>query len=58
MVEEQTVRQCFYCGWTYDQALGHPESGIAPGTPFDDIPDDWRCPNCGATKAEFAGVAA
>lgn len=42
------------CGYVYDPAVGDPDGGIAPGTPFEDIPDDWRCPVCGATKASFA----
>ena len=44
---------CVVCGWMYDPAIGDPESGIAPGTPFKDIPDDWTCPACGAdTKGD------
>ncbi len=42
------------CGYVYDPAVGDPDGGIAPGSPFEDIPDDWRCPVCGATKASFA----
>jgi rubredoxin-NAD+ reductase len=45
--------QCNVCGWTYDEALGDPEHGIAPGTPFEDIPEDWCCPDCGVSKADF-----
>ncbi len=41
------------CGWIYEQELGDPEGGIAPGTAWEDIPDDWKCPDCGALKAEF-----
>lgn len=41
------------CGHVYDEQLGDPDGGIAAGTKFDDIPDDWICPECGATKAEF-----
>lgn len=44
---------CVVCGWVYDPALGDPESGIAPGTPFKDIPDDWTCPACGVGKEHF-----
>lgn len=46
--------QCLYCGYVYDEALGDPDGGIAPGTPWTDIPDDWTCPECGVTKIDFA----
>lgn len=45
--------QCFFCGFIYDEALGLPGEGIPPGTPWDDIPEDWVCPDCGAAKADF-----
>ena len=45
---------CDVCGYVYDPALGDPDSGIAPGTAFEDIPDTWVCPACGATKADFS----
>lgn len=45
--------QCIVCGWEYDEQLGSPEDGIKPGTKWDDVPDDWVCPDCGASKAEF-----
>ena len=41
------------CGWVYDPAEGDPEGGIAPGTAFEDIPDDWVCPLCGVGKDDF-----
>ena len=44
---------CSVCGYVYDEAKGIPEAGITPGTRWDDLPDDWVCPLCGATKAEF-----
>ena len=44
---------CEACGWVYDPAEGDPDSGIEPGTAFEDIPDDWMCPVCSATKADF-----
>ena len=47
---------CEPCGYEYDPAVGDPDSGIAPGTAFEDIPDDWVCPVCGASKDEFAPV--
>ena len=47
---------CDVCGWVYDPAVGDPDGGIAPGTPFEDIPDDWVCPLCGVGKDEFSPV--
>ena len=44
---------CQVCGWAYDPSKGDPDSGIAPGTPFEDIPNDWLCPDCGAAKDTF-----
>ena len=44
---------CSICGYIYDEATGIPEAGIAPGTKWEDLPDDWVCPICGASKAEF-----
>lgn len=41
------------CGWIYDEEIGDPDGGIAPGTKFEDIPDDWVCPVCGVTKVDF-----
>ncbi|MEU1996441.1 rubredoxin [Nocardia gamkensis] len=44
---------CVRCGMIYDPADGDPDGGIAPGTAFEDIPDDWVCPVCGARKSDF-----
>ncbi|WP_341963825.1 FAD-dependent oxidoreductase [Pseudomonas sp. RC10] len=44
---------CIVCGWIYDEALGWPDDGIAPGTRWEDIPDDWLCPECKVGKADF-----
>ena len=44
---------CLVCGFVYDEAKGIPEAGIAPGSRWEDLPEDWVCPICGATKAEF-----
>ena len=44
---------CDVCGYVYDPAAGDPDSGIEPGTAFEDIPDDWVCPICGVTKEDF-----
>ena len=48
--------RCIICDYIYDPALGDPDNGIAPGTSFDDIPDDWACPLCGADKSNFEAV--
>jgi len=45
--------QCSVCGYIYDPAKGDPDGGIKPGTRFEDIPDDWTCPVCGAEKSQF-----
>jgi rubredoxin len=45
--------KCTVCGWIYDPAIGDPDGGIEPGTPFEKIPDTWVCPVCGATKDAF-----
>jgi flavin reductase (DIM6/NTAB) family NADH-FMN oxidoreductase RutF/rubredoxin len=45
--------RCKVCGYIYDPEAGDPDGGIAPGTPFEKLPDDWTCPVCGATKDEF-----
>ena len=44
---------CSICGYVYDEAAGIPEKGIAPGTKWEDLPDDWVCPLCGVGKSEF-----
>ena len=49
--------RCAICNLVYDPALGDPDSGIKPGTRFEDIPDDWYCPDCGARKADFEPYA-
>jgi len=51
-----TNYQCEVCGYIYDQEKGDPDGGIAPGTPFDEIPDEWVCPVCGASKDQFKKV--
>ena len=47
---------CEVCDWVYDPAVGAPENGIAPGTSFADLPDDWVCPICGVGKDQFEPV--
>lgn len=48
--------ECNACGYVYDEEVGIPEEGIAAGTKFEDIPDDWCCPICGVTKADFSPI--
>lgn len=45
--------QCPECGYIYDPAEGDPEGGIEPGTPFEDLPENWVCPVCETKKEEF-----
>lgn len=44
---------CTVCGYIYDEAEGDTDNGVAPGTKFDDIPDEWVCPLCGVPKSDF-----
>ena len=44
---------CEACGWVYDEELGDPENGIAPGTKWEDLPEDFACPLCGVGKDMF-----
>ncbi len=48
--------RCTICGYIYDPEVGDPDSGIEPGTPFEELPDDWTCPICGASKEDFEKV--
>ena len=62
--EEQTATDyklfiCVQCGFEYDEAKGWPEDGIAPGTRWDDIPDEWCCPDCAVReKVDFEKIGA
>ena len=47
---------CIVCNHIYDEAIGDPETGIAAGTRWADIAEDWTCPECGATKADFEEI--
>ena len=47
---------CNLCGWEYDEATGDPDNGLAPGTKFEDLPEDFACPLCGAGKDEFTAL--
>ena len=44
---------CVICGFIYDEEIGWPEDGIAAGTRWEDVPENWFCPDCGAVKADF-----
>ena len=48
--------QCTSCGYIYDPNLGDEEHGVLPGTAFEDLPDDWVCPDCGADKTAFEAL--
>lgn len=52
----QRIWECSVCGFIYDESLGLPNEGIAAGTAWTDIPDDWMCPDCGLSKAEFSMI--
>ncbi len=47
------IYRCTICGYEYDESVGDPDNGIAPGTKFEELPEDWVCPICGASKDEF-----
>ncbi len=48
--------ECMVCGYVYDPEIGDEENGIKAGTLFEDLPDDWVCPDCGVSKDEFEVV--
>lgn len=48
--------QCQACPYVYDPAIGDPDNGIPPGTPFEDLPDDWLCPECVLGKEFFEPI--
>ncbi len=48
--------QCLACPYIYDPVKGDPENGVPPGTPFEELPDDWVCPECGVTKEQFEKI--
>ena len=49
-----TAIECDICGYVYDPELGDPENGVAPGTPWEEVPEDWVCPLCGVGKDQFS----
>ncbi len=48
--------ECEVCGYIYDPELGDPENGVPAGTAFEDLPEDWTCPDCGVEAEDFAKV--
>jgi rubredoxin len=62
IIETKTDRKdwrkyrCTVCGHVYDPEEGDPPAGIEPGTPFEDVPEDWTCPICGVTKADYTAI--
>ncbi|MGI6718296.1 MAG: rubredoxin [Bacteroidales bacterium] len=46
--------ECDICGYVYDPEVGDPANGIPAGTAFEDLPDDWTCPDCGVDKSSFS----
>ncbi len=48
--------KCTVCSYIYDPAAGDADNGIIPGTAFEDLPDDWVCPDCGVEKSEFEPI--
>ncbi len=58
MSEEQAYKSwmCVVCGWIYHEEEGAVDDGIPPGTRWDDVPEDWVCPDCGAGKEDFEMV--
>jgi len=55
-MSDMSKYECGVCGYIYDPALGDPDNGVAPGAPFEKLPDEWRCPLCGADKSVFVKV--
>jgi rubredoxin len=48
--------RCTLCGYIYDPQKGDPDNNVEPGTAFDDLPDEWTCPECGADKEDFEQI--
>ena len=48
--------KCDLCGYVFDPEKGDPDNGVEPGTAFEDLPDNWVCPECGAEKSDFSPV--
>ena len=56
LTSKEAKYRCTVCGYIYDPELGDPDGNIASGTPFEEIPDDWVCPICGASKSQFERI--
>jgi rubredoxin len=56
LIEYMKKYRCTVCGYVYDPEEGDPDTGITPGTAFEDISDNWSCPVCGVIKSEFEPV--
>lgn len=56
--QDYKVYMCIICGWMYDEKTGSPEDGIAARTRWEEVPEDWCCPDCGAGKEDFEMVEA
>ena len=54
--KQMSQYRCTICGYVYDPEAGDPNNGVAAGTSFEDIPDTWVCPICGAPKSEFEKI--
>jgi rubredoxin len=54
--QRMTKYICSVCDYVYDPEVGDPDNGIEPGTAFEDLPDDWVCPECGVEKEEFEAL--
>jgi rubredoxin len=57
-VKEDVMQKwrCTLCTYVYDPALGDPDNDVVPGTPFEELPEDWVCPECGAEKEYFEAI--
>jgi len=55
-VTSSTTWMCLICGWIYDETLGDPDNGVSAGTPWEQVPLNWACPECGARKEDFEMV--
>ena len=51
--QNRNIHRCQICGYDYEPQAGDPDNGVAPGTPWENVPDDWACPQCGAGKDAF-----